>query len=329
MRPPPRHWQPILTVLLVTPFLTELLSNNLLPSFFFRPITFFCLATIAYGFPVLLLREFAVRRNLGIPAMILLGLAYGMYNEGILAKTFYLAQNVPVNTFDNYGFIAGIAVPWAITISVWHSTHAFLYPLLLTYWLFPGQRQQAWLSRTSIIWIATPTVLLSTLIFFTRSSDRAPALWPHYLLMLAGIGCLLWLAARWPAVAQLADNMTFRVRPIVWGGLYYLALLLVPIIFSKARLPTPLFYGYFILIGVLIFRRLGRHSVVPVTTALLFAAGDQIVLVAFNIMVSMSHTSLQELIANILFMVVFLCLVFWLRYRMKHSLQPVVLNPGT
>ena len=116
MRPPPRHWQPILTVLLVTPFLTELLSNNLPPSFFFRPITFFCLATIAYGFPVLLLREFAVRRNLGIPALILLGIAYGMCNEGILAKTFYLAQNVPVNTFDNYGFIAGIAVPWAITI---------------------------------------------------------------------------------------------------------------------------------------------------------------------------------------------------------------------
>ncbi len=75
----PKHWKPIITVLTVTPFLTELLSNNLPPSHFFLPHVYFSLATIAYGFPVLLLREFAVRRQCGIPALLCLGLAYGIY----------------------------------------------------------------------------------------------------------------------------------------------------------------------------------------------------------------------------------------------------------
>lgn len=327
-KPPFKYWKPILTVLLVTPFLTELLSNNLPPSSFFLPHVYLSLATIAYGIPVLLLREFAVRRQMGIPALICLGLAYGIYNEGIIAKTFYLVQNVPVDTFDHYGFLGGIDIPWAVTISIWHSTHSLLYPLLLTYWLFPDHREQPWLGRKCILGLAIPTILLATLIFFTRSNDRGPGYWPHFVLMLALMASLLWIAARISAIARLTDASTFRVLPAIWGGLLYLALLLVPIIFSKVSLPTPLFYGYFIVIAALVFRRLTRHPMIPVATALLFAAGDQTVVATFGIIGAISRASAQELVTDIAFFVLFIALIFKVRSRAKHSVPAAVSTPG-
>ena len=74
------HWKPTVALLLAAPFLTELLSGNLPASVFFRPQVYPFLATVGYGFPILLLREFAVRRQLGLASLFLLGLVYGIFN---------------------------------------------------------------------------------------------------------------------------------------------------------------------------------------------------------------------------------------------------------
>ena len=166
------HWKPIVALLFITPFLTELLTGSLPASAFFRPQVFLFLATIGYGFPILLLREFAVRRQLGIFGLLALGFVYGIYNEGILAKTFYLATNVPLNNFDGYGYNYGIAIPWAINISTWHALHSLLYPIVAIYYFFPAHRESPWLNWKGIICLAVPTVVVATLIFFNRSEIR-------------------------------------------------------------------------------------------------------------------------------------------------------------
>ena len=130
------HWKPVLSLLLLAPFLTELLSGNLPASQFFQPQVYVFLATVGYGFPILLLREFAVRRRLGLAGLFMLGLVYGIFNEGILARTFYLASNVPIKTFDGYGYVFGVAIPWAITISIWHALHSFVYPIVAVSYFF-------------------------------------------------------------------------------------------------------------------------------------------------------------------------------------------------
>src|SRR5208283_1563569 len=134
------HWKPIVALLLLTPFLTELLSGSQPAAKFFQPQVLLFLATVGYGIPVLLLREFAVRHRLGILGLLALGFVYGVFNEGIIAKTFYLATNVPVNNFDGYGCVYGIAIPWAVTISTWHARHALLYPIVAIYYFFPDHR---------------------------------------------------------------------------------------------------------------------------------------------------------------------------------------------
>ena len=60
-------------LLLGTPVLTELLCNNLPPSVFFNPVVFLFLATVGYGFPVLLFWGFAIRKQMGLIGSIFWG----------------------------------------------------------------------------------------------------------------------------------------------------------------------------------------------------------------------------------------------------------------
>src|ERR1035438_1941836 len=76
-------------------------------------------------------------------------------------------------------------------------------------------------------WLAVPTVAMSTLVFFTRSKERAPGQLPQFLLMLACMGCLVWLATKAPRTGQLTDAASFRLKPIAWGVARFLAVLLV------------------------------------------------------------------------------------------------------
>src|SRR5438105_4167151 len=120
----PRYWKQIIVLLLITPLLTELLTNNIPAPQFFRLKLFFILTTLVYG-PVLLLRELAVRWKLGFTGYIILGLVYGIYNEGLMSETFFRSE-LPNPSFNNYGTIWGINFPWAAIIIIFHAFYAFL-----------------------------------------------------------------------------------------------------------------------------------------------------------------------------------------------------------
>ena len=305
--------KPILFLLLITPFLTELLSNNMAPLEFFRPLNFLLLATVVYGFPVLLLREFACRHRLGIPGLLSLGLVYGIINEGIIAKTFYLAQGVPVDTFDHYGYIAGISIPWAITISVWHALHSLLCPVVLTYYAFPAQRDQPWLTRAGLWWLAVPTFALDTLFFFSRNQDRPPGQSWHYVLMLVCMGMLIWLAAKAPRSGQLSDGAAFSLKPLAWGAASFPVLLLVPVLLSKGKVAPLIFCAYFAILITLIILWQNRHLKIDVTTCVLFTAGNNLVSILWVIPGSIARAGILQLAANVSMLVAWALLVARIR----------------
>jgi len=296
-------------LLLITPFLTELLSNNMAPQAFFNPLNFLLLATVVYGFPVLLLREFACRQQLGMAGLLCLGLVYGIINEGIITKTFYLAQGVPVDTFDHYGYVAGISIPRAITISVWHSLHSVLCPILLTYYVFPTQRNQPWLTRAGIWSLGIPTAALDTLFFFSHSADRPPGQLGHYVLMLVCMGLLIWLATKARRSGLLTDGAVFRLKSLSWGVVSFLILLLVPVLLSKGKVDPWIFGAYFAIIITLIILWLNRHPEIPVTTCLLFTVGNNVVSILWVIPSSLAHGRTLQLTANVLMLVAFVWLL--------------------
>ena len=253
----------------------------------------------------MLLREFAIRRQLGLAGLCLLGLVYGIFNEGIIAKTFYLAANVPIKNFDGYGYVFGLAIPWAITISVWHALHSFVYPVVAVCYFFPEHRQAPWLNRPACGLLAMPTVLVGTLMFFHADRDRAAGHPVHFLLMLVVSGLLLWLATRLGPRPALGDEARVPTPTILLGGLAFLALVLVPILLAAAKIPVTIFYGYNALLVVLILWRLRRQAAWPINQVLLFAIGDDTVLALFGLAGAVGAGSIQRICTNGCFLLLF------------------------
>jgi hypothetical protein len=139
-----KHWKQILSLIILSPLLAEVLSSNMSLAGFLNPVNFLRLVTLGCGIPVLVTRELAVRKRLGIPGVLLLGAVCGIYNEGI--KTFLLTHDVALAQFNGYGMLFGIGVPWALMISLWHALFSVLVATQVPA-LRPGRAESAWRSR--------------------------------------------------------------------------------------------------------------------------------------------------------------------------------------
>jgi hypothetical protein len=307
------HWRPIIALTMITPFLTELLSGNIPASIFFKPWVFLFLATVGYGFPVLLLREFAVRRQLGLIGFFIIGLAYGIYNEGIIAKTFYLSGNVPVKTFNGYGYAFGIAIPWAITISIWHALHSFVYPIIVVSYFFPEHRQSPWLNRRAMVLLAIPVAAVGTLTFFNPGKDRPAGNPAHFILMIVLSCLLLWLARSLKSRSSLGDPDKLRIPAFFLGTSVFIASILVSILLAGAKVPVVVFYLYNLLLvaGLLMF--IHRQTSLPINNVLLFALGDDTCLALFGLVGAIGAGSAQRIATQVCFLLVFGWLWMWLR----------------
>src|SRR5262245_17680889 len=133
--------KPALLLIILSPILAELLTASTPVTVFVAPATLALFLFLGYGIPVLLIREFAVRIHAWVGGLLTLGFAYGIYNEGLLAKTIIQKTQLPLNGFDNYGYVLGLSVPWMVVIGLWHATAAVLYPILICQMLFPAERQ--------------------------------------------------------------------------------------------------------------------------------------------------------------------------------------------
>ena len=134
-----------LTLMVLSALLPEVGTGNTPILKFLAPTPFLFLVVIGYGLPVLLIRELAVRRHLGIAGLIVAGFAYGSYNEGLWARTLINTANEPISTFNGYGDVLGIAIPWALLICLYHAVASVGFPILLTHALYPDEASRPWL----------------------------------------------------------------------------------------------------------------------------------------------------------------------------------------
>src|SRR5260370_5087519 len=103
-----KHLKPVITLMLITPFLTEVLTTNVSITAMLHPKVLLAMMTIGYGFAVLVLRELAIRIKAGVASMVLLGLIYGIYNEALIPKTFLRVYGLPINMYDSFGLCVGV-----------------------------------------------------------------------------------------------------------------------------------------------------------------------------------------------------------------------------
>jgi len=135
----------ILTLGLLAPFIGEILTGSSPPLYFLRPVYFLFLLGM-YGGGVLLVRDLVRARNLGWANIAILGLAYGMIEEGLIITSFYNLQWGGVRPLGTHGFFFGINWIWAIFSSFTHVFLTVFSSIVLVESLFPQLADKAWLS---------------------------------------------------------------------------------------------------------------------------------------------------------------------------------------
>ena len=152
----------IITLLLAVPLLTELLSGNTALPKIVNPLVFGYFI-IMYGFPVILVREAAAAWKLGLSGIFVLGLAYGIFNEGIAARTLMLSdEHMFMSSLRGYSTF-GINLPWAVAILPWHALCSIVYPIALISGIYPQIAGVRILSRRTIITLTMGAAMLGTL----------------------------------------------------------------------------------------------------------------------------------------------------------------------
>ena len=158
-----------------------------------------------YGAGVLLVREASVRWAKGWPTILLLGVAYGIAEEGLGTKTFF--GPIGVGTLGVYGHWAGVNWVWATELALFHAIFSIALPIAVVGILFPATRGRSFLPTGRALG-GVLAVFLATVgamfVLFNRSEIPSPAL------ILASLGAIAALIALARVVPSSLDRLGLR-----------------------------------------------------------------------------------------------------------------------
>jgi hypothetical protein len=142
-----RRVAPAVGLVFLAPLVAEFLLGNL-------PITLLpALVLLApmYGGGALLIREVTRRAGRGVPTMLLLGVAYGLVEEGIATQSLFNPHYVGADLLS-VGYVPwlGIAVPWTLFVLTLHAVGSTTVPIALAEMCTRDRRTMPWLGRTGV-----------------------------------------------------------------------------------------------------------------------------------------------------------------------------------
>lgn len=192
-----RSWPAVLALYLLAPLFGEVLSWSTPPLRFLLDPTKWIFEPALYGSSAILIRELARRRGLGWGNIFLLGMAYGVFEEGLLIQTWF--NPAGLHPLGVYGRAWGINWVWATGLTLYHAAFSITIPILLVEALFPHIAARPWLSprgtQRFLQWLGAVSVISFIgygFLLSRRQGYTHPPLLP-YLLAVAVTLSLLWL----------------------------------------------------------------------------------------------------------------------------------------
>jgi hypothetical protein len=242
-----RHPVPTLTLFLLAPVIGEVLFGAVPLS----RLPFGLLGLIGmYGGGALLVREIVRRRRLASAWLVLLGIAYGILEEGTVLQSLFDQRYPGLDFLGFYGHAAGVNWVWAEFILPYHAVFSIALPIALTELIFPGVEEEAWLGPVGAVAAAGLFVLNGVLlaVFKVRLfTSRAPdtSLWANLVAALCAAALVFaaFRAAPRPPTATSAHESPQsprRMRLIALAsGLAWFVGLRVLLIGDGKNLPAP------------------------------------------------------------------------------------------
>lgn len=288
------YLKPIIALIVLSPFLAEVLTGNTPITLFLHPVVFLLFVTAGYGFPVLIIRELFVRKKLHFYSLFLLGIIYGLWNEGLFAQTLFYPFHSPLESFGTYGLIGNVRIPFTLVISVWHAFYAVIYPIVVVHYFFPSYAHTPWISKKAAWILGLASFAFGAVGFFwnVRESEFAtlPGSFagnPYHFAFLLLIGTILFFLARWISAKEVPTPKNNSTKKLFFYGVLWLcAILILPTLYAGLSLPTFGLYGYFAFLFFYAWRYFAFFSSLSVHERMIIVCGGEAALTTLGALIS-------------------------------------------
>ncbi len=144
-----KRFPPWLTLLILAPLLGEIVSGHQPPLELCNPIGV-VLLMLPYGLGALIIRELIRRWKKGWLSLVLLALAYGIYEEAIVVRSFFDPNWSELEILKQY-YAFGINWTWSETMLHFHVLVSIATGILLAEMIHSGRRKKPWLGNKGLI----------------------------------------------------------------------------------------------------------------------------------------------------------------------------------
>jgi hypothetical protein len=182
-------------LMLLSPAIAEMMSGSCPPLEFFNPFCFLFLVGL-YGCGVVLIRETAIKWNKGWGAILLMGAAYGIVEEGLAVKSWFDPGWMDLGYLGVYGRFMGTNTIWAVWLTLYHMVISIAVPIMLIDLFYPqlkGKRITDDKDYRNLVII----MFLDCILIFAALNPYIPPAGP-YLLAAAATVLLVYMAYRLP-----------------------------------------------------------------------------------------------------------------------------------
>lgn len=300
-------------LVLLTPGIPEYLSaSSQITLLFLSPVAFFLflLANIGlYGSGVILIREAKVRWKKGWASVFLMGVAYGIVEEGIALWTLFNPNAPPVGNLGVYGHWMGVNWVWTMGLLIFHSVYSIGLPIFLFGLVFPELKSKSLVSSRGITTCLVGLTFDCIILFLLES-----AIFPSYgnpggpLLLFSGlvITILLVTARKLPGDFLKSNIREPNGRPLKFallGVLLFPATLLVGGIAAGANAPPVIPFVLDLIFALFILTRAyGSMGVLNnQEQKVAFGIGLVVPIVIFGMIASIGIGNLAIFLADALF----------------------------
>jgi len=218
-----RRLAPAILLVALAPIVAEFLLGD----FSIREIAIVIALLPLYGGGALLIREVARRGGRGWPAILLLGFAYALLEEGFLTQSLFNPDYVGLRLLD-YGYIPslGTSLNWCMHVLSIHVVWSVATPILIAEGFAGERRTQPWLRIPGLV-VTTLLFLLGCVTTSAFSLKASPFV--ATAAQFSAVGALAVLAILAAFVTRRAGNASGPTRavprtPVVFVASFALAL---------------------------------------------------------------------------------------------------------
>jgi hypothetical protein len=146
-----RRISPALALWLIAPVFGEMVSGSTPLNEYINPLNIL-LQGMLYGSGALLIREMLLRWGKSWRGLLWLGAAYGIFEEGLMVRSFFDPNWPDLGILGVYGRVAGVNWVWTEHLIIFHMLISVAASIVFVEILYPDRRAERWIGPRGLAW---------------------------------------------------------------------------------------------------------------------------------------------------------------------------------